>query len=404
MLIVMQSMIIPIYLLFTYIGIKNKYCIGMIVLGVCGATILHSANIQHFKFYIVICYLFISFFISINKKKYINKEILLSLFLLLSFFLIILINSLYTGAVSTEYFKNKMIFFIGLSLLPALLILLNGKINVKECLFIEKFIIVNCLIFAIILFVNVILNYSKITTLQYFYRFSIGTINPIWLARFMGIGIIILQSKRYQERMIISDILTMFIFATALFTGSKILIFFVLPLGIILKFYSNKRIVLNFFSIFFIALFVIFSFTQFNYTGIQNRFSYKAASITYRVDNLFRTCLDSWIKSENYLLGNGFAAVAGAYPHNLFLEILYENGIIGLLIYCLPVVFSFFIFLKKGKNNWFFYGYILAILYSLGSGDLIMNNFIYLLFSLFIVSTDLKFDDIFLKRKKIIEK
>ncbi|WP_316817962.1 hypothetical protein [Pedobacter nyackensis] len=63
------------------------------------------------------------------------------------------------------------------------------------------------------------------------------------------------------------------------------------------------------------------------------------------------------------------------YPHNVFLELLFENGLIGVFLFCLVL----FLFLKSFKPNIINFLCIYFFLASLVSGDIPGNNNLFIL-------------------------
>ena len=112
------------------------------------------------------------------------------------------------------------------------------------------------------------------------------------------------------------------------------------------------------------------------------------ASATGRTER-FVLAYDMW--KENFMFGKGFGSFGGYYtgttthdyPHNLFLELLSELGIIGLFTFIILLVVAFIRFYKLGKlkdvrNNNLFITVIIAFLVvfmnSMVSGDINSNR------------------------------
>ena len=94
-----------------------------------------------------------------------------------------------------------------------------------------------------------------------------------------------------------------------------------------------------------------------------------------------------FINENNFIFGAGTGNFAYLYnkrdtrdyPHNIFSEILYENGIIAMIFIFIMSFYAFYI-LRNSQHS-LTIGYAMMYLYflfnSLFSGDLISNNFVF---------------------------
>lgn len=384
---------------FIYKGLKNKYFIGLIFIGISSSMVTGAIGLDSYKTFIsyFIIFFSLSIYLIYEKNICIYSYVLLPIFILLLYCIIILIASFNSPAINSDYFGLKMRNFIILSLFPALLILIIGNYKKGEIVFVEYYIISISTIFATWLFIDFLNSKDVIFYSLWFQRKSLGIINPIWLARFMGIGFLILQSKRYQKNLFISLILSTFIIMTSLLTGSKIVLFIILPIGIFLRIrdgFENKKILINIVSITTLIFTIGYFLEKFNIDSVIRRLSFQSQTINYRIDYIKMT-FNSFLESNHYIFGNGFATIGRAlgqhysrsYPHNVPLELLYEAGVIGLAIYFLPILFVVTKYVKSNyRSNWIFYAYIACVLFSFCSGDLMSNNYVYLYFALFVIS------------------
>src|SRR5690606_34402204 len=156
-----------------------------------------------------------------------------------------------------------------------------------------------------------------------------------------------------------------------------------------------RKKVLNSFIMIVLISIVLSSFLKsFNADAILLRFSLESNTVEQRTI-LYDTAFNSYKSGNlfNIVFGNGGGTIGSSlgyayeriYPHNLLIEILFELGLIGLIVFMLQIFYSIKLF-YKGHRNWLFVAYILFLFYSLTSGDLVANNFVFILFSLYLVS------------------
>jgi hypothetical protein len=154
----------------------------------------------------------------------------------------------------------------------------------------------------------------------------------------------------------------------------------------IIKFYDKFYELLNR-SIFRISLFI---------NGLSDKKDL-GESVDIRVDQIkfsFDSIFDNF---KNFLLGLGFGSFGISYsgkdirlyPHNILLEIWFELGLIGLLIF---VLFLFSLFLKKWKDKRFITGFIILyiIMNMLKSSSIVDIRIFFTFFALFIISENIK--------------
>lgn len=200
-----------------------------------------------------------------------------------------------------------------------------------------------------------------------------GSENPLVLARYVGMYLIILVycGKKRLNFLYIGTILILIILLFASGgrgpTLSTIITFF-----FILSFiFSKKKIFL--FVIIFIGLVII----GFKYSS-GYLFESNFWTISIRLE-FFKLLNNSF----NYIIGSGlgsFGLLYGgvditAYPHNTFLELYFENGLIGVFIFC----FILRLFYKSFKPNIVNFLCVYYFLCSLFSGDIPGNNYLYIL-------------------------
>ncbi|NQV16167.1 O-antigen ligase family protein [bacterium] len=175
-------------------------------------------------------------------------------------------------------------------------------------------------------------------------RFNMsGTVNPIWIARVIGVGILISLYKIqfYRDDMTKRMLYIVFIMMSLwimVLTGSRAPLISVFISSVILVLYiverSRKTKFLTAFGSLFLAISLLFMIP----TEIMVS---KYSTIGSRVSTLQRFAL--WeraleVTGANLFLGKGtggFQSLSGGftkYPHNIFLEASSELGLIGLII------------------------------------------------------------------------
>ncbi|MDN6502683.1 MAG: hypothetical protein L0K60_12245, partial [Tetragenococcus koreensis] len=127
---------------------------------------------------------------------------------------------------------------------------------------------------------------------------------------------------------------------------------------------------------------MVWFLSLFSPDAIMRRFSLTEGTSIERF-NMYKTSLRSFSDGNyfTYLFGHGAATIGKSlgygftrvYPHNFLLVII-----------AMPLL----IFIKniKKEKNWTYYAYILFFCYSLTSGDLASNEWIFILFSLNYIS------------------
>lgn len=395
---------------------KNVKIIALLFVGLLSVTLLSIMGIDTGR--MVIAYGIIAlaiFLIAFYSKNWIyTKENLMGIVLISLFFAIFMISFFYSPAASSEYGIWKIRQFVFLAYIPAFLILLAGKLKEKEMLQIENFIIFTAVATAMVVLVNVISSGQLDAQSEWFDRQSIGEMNPIWLSRFLGLGLLILQIPRFDKKPFMVLSLSLILVVASLLTGSKTVLYFTLPIVIIYRIVStglSKRMIFNIAIFSSLAIVLILFFSSINSAAFVNRFSLESGTIGMR-EIMYQTSFNAYLNSDavNVIFGNGGATIAASlgfdyvrqYPHNLLIEVLYELGFVGLCLLLLQVIFAVILFIK-GKRNWVFFAYILHFLFSLTSGDLATNDLVFTFFALYLVSETSELKRTIKKRKKAIK-
>ena len=340
----------------------------------------------------------------VNPPKYFIFE--MSLFCLYFYFI-----SLISPAIGSDYFFRKFLFTNLLMILPSFSILLLEKKDDFEPLF--KFVIIPLCFFLTLNILDEIKQFGLVNIFasEWFVRTTTSEIiNPIWMARFLSIGL--LSTVVYIQSIFLNILIILLLFLGIFFSGSKAVLYGSL-LGICLiallnwaynrKNKQSKNTSKTFFKVIpimallFLVLYLLFS--NMNPLAFARRFSLNCgteySTVSIRQYST-KTTLDSWHKSNALLIGNGFATVGKSlgygfsrhYPHNLTVELMFEMGLIGTFLYYLPFLHLLFLNFKKRKTLYkskdfilFSTLTILFMLYAQTSGDFYANSLPYVFIS-----------------------
>jgi hypothetical protein len=325
---------------------------------------------------------FFALIMVINGKIY-TKLKLIEIFLPIILILIyinfhLLNNSSYNGL-----YKTVMINSI---LLLSILISISIE-NINSFLKYTATIISFCGIFILlsILFTDYSINTNN--------RLSFGIINPIWLGRFAGMAIVILyglESFRFRKLFYLIN------FVIIIFSGSKGPILGLL-LVFILHYFKDSKVIL------YLILLAILLIVSFNFIGEDYRDFILARFLSFNPNatELFQEIEDDRISillrsTKNYFesiqlstcfIGLGpntssfyyYKSVLNErwYPHNIFLEILFEYGLLALITF-LFTLFKTQIWKTSMLNSLILF----FLINSFFSGDLPLNWLLFFFISL----------------------
>lgn len=315
------------------------------------------------------------------------------LILLIGFFTLLWINSL-EGTLSPRYGHQKVTFHIMFNL-PLLLQFLIIRIDENFIKKLATFIIIATIMFSF---------HSLIYINEFGFRFrpylNYFGINPIWVGRIYGIGILSSVYLIYanNSKVRLTYLLTsiyFFFFMILLMKRGPLL---ALLVTVLLMIYFNQKkisIINNYviiLSLFFLTSIILWwddIFLMFSSFG-----STKDISSLYRIQmlKLFTKVINS---VEWFGVGAGsFSKISVGqdtrwYPHNLFIETYLEAGIIALLVLFLILFVHFYEFLKFRKvvlNNdpilhslsFAYLIFLFGLINAQVSGDLYSNRFIWI--------------------------
>jgi O-antigen ligase len=371
-----------ILIIFIYLGIINLEYIYRAIPSVIG---LRSLMIYLCTILFVLAMLRL---IVIRRNIIITKRMFYFLFLVIFMFV-----SLKNITPATEYGEQKFIEFI-FNIYVALMVsfLFYSKKEIKN--YYKYLLIFDLVILALMLVFN------EISTLS-MGRITVGDVNPIWLARFLGeIIILLLFIMNKKIFLILRYMLISILIIGIIFTGSKGPLFclilaisiekilhhkkrvsmqkflkkyFRILFWVLCLFIFIKEIILKLFAVDYLAERFIISDSE-SYYGEYSRF------------NLFKIAFNYF--TTHPLLGNGIGSFGylfsgydiRLYPHNIILEVISELGILGFLLLIIPILGTFlkvYKYSRKEVDDYIKITTILLIYYfinSLISGDIGLSN------------------------------
>ncbi|MFN3784294.1 MAG: hypothetical protein ACK4R6_10260 [Spirosomataceae bacterium] len=305
--------------------------------------------------------------------------------------------------INTKYsiYKAQLLFikFNTLFLIPQLVSNMYIKFFVKG-------------IFQVLIFSVLILLVHTIKSLGSFdfnNRLEIGILNPIWISRLV-LEALLLSIILYGKNIKVILILALAILPIIYASGSKGPVFaFLCSLFIFLL--NQRKISLKDVRYFF-GLLAIIVVTYYGYLGIKEYDNYftqrfftiipegvdlnaveenRALFIPVILENFFNhdyttILFGAGIGNTSYILFGKYSDDR-FYPHNLLIEILCEFGLISAIT--IVVIISFFLIKANGSYK---YVLIYFLINSMFSGDIILNEFIFL-YAGFVIATNKKLID-----------
>lgn len=375
-------------------ALRKGVVVEAIIISCFFPTLASIMGIESFRTlgYLIFMFLCTIFLLKNNRALKINlyQEKKSYLLVCMAFVLMFFAGSVFSKAIGGVYFFQKLIGTILFIFIPIVLIVLcreqksNGKVLIR-------FFIISSIISALILVYNAYLfGFGKIFEANFFPRLSTSEeSNPIWLGRFISIGLVL--NVVFTKSRLTKILISLLLIISVIFTGSKsVLIFPILTIFIYFNFLnSNKSIGEKFKNLGLIILIisaVSYILMSLNPVALERRFSTNSGTINDR-EGRYDIVLDAYENEGNYLFGNGMGSVSFPlsfsyderdYPHNINVEILYEFGIVGVLLYNILLLVPIFFLIRKRNRSKLINSYIsliiLFMLYAQTSGDIIVNN------------------------------
>lgn len=337
---------------------------------------------------------------SLLSKKNINVYIVFTIIISLQLFSYFWTNSINYGISKILYFSLWIITFI----FYTEIINNNYKIVLKANFFIGIF-------YVLLIFLEYGSPLEIISSMDKFTRLGHSddqSTNPIVIARYLGFFVITLFFIFNKKNILLNFIVLFFIIIAIVFiflTGSKgiilslFLILFLFIIKVNLKYFSYTFLSLGFICLLFILFIDFDSLLRGSklYQFIEYRFlNSNHNSYSTREDQFYFAYI-SFINGTfpQQLFGHGIGNFGIAYlgvderyyPHNIFLEILYENGLISLSIFLYIILYMIKALFKVTANDGYLLYLIVCYYYFLFnafvSGDIYENIGVFLFFILF---------------------
>lgn len=275
----------------------------------------------------------------------------------------------------------SIMLFIGLIYTPspdygsvkaARFLLFNIPLFVATILFIQRWmdlyrifwiIILFSMVFAFIMIYEGVMNYFTGDFLGYVLRMTVLGANPISTGRVLSFGLLILFVLAYYEKRvslryllfslsgflfvcllmtntrgpIVSTVAAIFVFLV-LFSGINFKQFIIISSGLIIFFVTVVMILPD-----FLTSRIIMYFSQ--DVGQQTMMVDRIDTVASRTDMWKMAITGSFDSFKQFLIGRGTGGFASLYPffdfrwypHNIFFEIMFEIGIIGLLLFVIHI-------------------------------------------------------------------
>lgn len=322
-------------------------------------------NINFYLDFTLISALFVIFGVLFRNRLnfFLKRTHVLSFFLLLLFFLWIGISLIYS---QSDNFKYEKIFLFGTNILAFLIPAVSKNFEVKK--FIKASMVI-VLFFAVLYLIIYFLNLSAGVSIVND-RLNLKNLY-LRLGHDLGLFWIILFSYNGALYNKIDFLLKWIFFVLLIFIGARGPIIFSVFI-FLLHFLTRKKnkIKIKQKIVYFIFLTILFSigfvFLRDFFLIFIERTLFRLELLVVQFDNLVNGNYDSaglrvqqiiaafkfiFLNFKNFIIGSGFGAFAKeiygsdfkSYPHNVFLEIWFELGLVGLLIW----IFFLFSILRK---------------------------------------------------------
>lgn len=318
------------------------------------------------------------------KNKEITKAVFLAIALYTSIFMLILISLFYTESVIYAYDKAiRFSIITGWAFVGALLLIKDMK-SLKIFLF-------------NILIISVAMSISSFNLINSNGSLASGYLmNYASVGRASGVGLLILcclvffRNTSFKMKLFATTVFALILFSV-LISGARMPLIATLTLLVYLYFKSvrieNRILYVNKGFKWLTSLFLlsILSFFTIADSALFSRVMYRLGLLknievgsdpTGRLDR-YERAMSMWRDSPLFGEGIGsfglsFTGVDSTnYPHNIFLEILAELGLFGLLLFLTTLILSFFFMIRAYKNDYTDKAVILAVIL----------GFLYFLFS-----------------------
>ena len=412
--------LIPAAFLITFLLVKNP---GVTLLLLSLTAIIKGFLLEQFSFFeaidisvILISLLLLGLiYLYITNQFTIPIELKLIFYLFVAFSFILFLSGLYTPSPEYGWIKIGRFIIILLPMFFTPMVLIRSKSDSKKLMriLIILFISIIVAMLAQLLFVTI-----SGGLMGYLVRVSLSGANPISIARYLAIGgalifpILIIKSKRKQSLLIISLIVTILIMISTGSRGPIVSLF----LGIIsytLIFITKDKSKLFYYLTFAFIVTVILvlilpenlTYRFYQVTGgdyVLTQTGVKRYSTIASRLHFWSLAFTGWSSGIGHLFfglgAGGFSSLFiwrdfRWYPHNIFLEVLSEFGLIGLALFLTVLILSAWFIIKNREiirisptTQMWICATLVTFFSTLFSGDLNDNRIFFMLLSLALAS------------------
>ena len=317
------------------------------------------------------------------------------------------ISLMWTRAPIYGEYKISLFLLMFISFIPSIIIINKNILEFNRLYLLTSLVMLTIIIFLYgsPLFLS--------NSLGRYYRFDAGgTMNPIILAKYLGVLSIVFFFNFIYENKLLLRVIYFFAMVLSLiyilYTGSKGPLFSFLAVLISILYVERNKLKVKFLVLIPMLVFSLYLIPQINtYVNdfissdfFDSRFLRSEGSYTVRSDAQLLT-LESYSNTfiTDKLIGLGIGDYGYLnqhhdeidYPHNSFLEILYELGLVGIILFAISLVIlgrNFFSIDEKNRFPISLFAYISVFLFilSLFSGDLSALAYMYV-YSLITINT-----------------
>lgn len=366
-----------------YITLNFSYVMGMVDL-----TILSPIYYSGMGFMVLL-----SLLVIIQRMKIYIDKIFIFMCLFSTYTILTISYSesiLYADIKLVSVLKIFIIFFVTRML-----------VNTKDEVFIFELFKIFMIVNIFIILIYSISNFSTIiNSISQGMRLRAGGINTIWLSRFVCetilVMILLVDKKIIKSGKTLLLALLVPLFVLAIASGSKGPLISLMSAYIVYMYFNNKQFKLKnkYYSTKKVAQFLLYGFIMLFLINIANiffpnnflseRFSMDSILDDSSGSRLYRITESLEMLSINSLFfGHGLGSWAilyngidqRVYPHNIIVELLVETGILGCMLFLIPI---YLCFKKIPKGNIAYLIILTLLIYnlinSLFSGDLGTSN------------------------------
>ena len=323
-----------------------------------------------------------------NKVVIGNKKSVIVLSIMLISIVLMCLGFFYTSDV--EIARNRLTIDLSTILYIIIIYIIASRLDVEKLnSLIQKFMRYNIILISLyfVLYIGIFISGLSVGG-----RLGDVVGNAIWLGRLCSEQIMLILISNNWKLSRVQKLLFILLSAICVFTGSKgpiVVVFVVLTLYFIkITSLSPKKIAITI-MISLALLAVFYAISNASSTFIVNRFSlgtmmasgsgYRVSRYTYTIQAIPEHLvmghgLGSW--SKNYWASYGVTSSFNDYPHNILLELLYENGIVVTFIWLLSVflVWRAFKIVSRERIYVLWLLLIMNVLFGFFSGSIIDGN------------------------------